>query len=162
MIKIKLLFIIFIILTITAHSETYLEIYKGRVLSVSDGDTFTIKAKEKNIKIRLFGVDSPEKKQKFGIEAMNYTRLMLYNKFVEIKVISKDKYNREVADVFLEDGRCFNHEIVKTGYAWWYQYFAPNDRTLKALEYSARNKKIGLWKNPNPEAPWKFRAKNRN
>lgn len=162
MMKIRLFFLIFIIFTITVYSESYVEIYKGRVISVADGDTVTIKAKGKNIKVRLFGVDSPEKKQDFGIDAMNFTRLILYNKFVEVKVISKDKYNRDVANVFIEDGRCFNHEIVKNGYAWWYQYFAPNDRTLKSLEYSAKNKKIGLWKSPNPEAPWKFRAKNRN
>lgn len=157
MIKKSFLFIVFILLTTVVYCKGYIETYKGRVISVADGDTITVKAKGKKIKIRLFGVDAPERKQEFGKDARNFTSLMLYNKFVEIKVVSKDKYDRTVADVILEDGRSFNQEIVKSGFAWWYSYFAPYDKELKESEFNAKNKKIGLWKGNKPEAPWKFR-----
>ena len=154
-------FLMFFILFVSSYSEKYMEIFKGRVISVADGDTLTVKAKEKKIRVRLFGVDSPEKKQEHGKEARNFTVLMLYNKVVEVKVVSIDQYGRVVGDIFLEDGRSFNHEIVKNGYAWWYSYFAPNNKELKELEYVARSKKIGLWKSNNPEAPWKYRKRNK-
>jgi micrococcal nuclease len=157
--KIKIIPAIFLLLTLLSYGKGYIETYKGRVISVSDGDSVTVKAKGKKIKLRLFGVDAPEKKQSYGKEAKNYTTLMLYNKFVEIKVISIDKYGRNVSDVLLEDGRLFNQEIVKNGYAWWYSYFAPNDKKLKELEFNAKSKKIGLWKDSNPEEPWKFRKR---
>lgn len=148
---------LFFLFALCSYGEGYIEIYKGRVISVSDGDTITVKAKGKKIKIRLYGVDAPEKKQDYGKEAKNYTTLMLYNNFVEIKAISSDKYNRVIADVILEDGRSFNKEIVKNGWAWWYSYYAPSNKELKALEFNARNKKLGLWKGDKPEQPWKFR-----
>ena len=55
-----------------------------------------------------------------------------------------------------------NHELVKAGFAWWYQKYAPDDETLKQLEHEAREAKRGLWGDPNPIPPWQWRVKRKS
>ena len=57
------------------------------------------------------------------------------------------------------DGRIVNHELVKAGFAWWYQKYAPDDETLKQLEHEAREAKRGLWVDPHAVPPWEWRGR---
>src|SRR3989449_10655715 len=79
--------------------------FSGRVVGVSDGDTIKVMHNGKAEKIRLHGIDCPEKAQPFGTKAKQFTSAMVFGKAVTVQVIDMDRYGRSVADVILPDGR---------------------------------------------------------
>jgi len=131
--------------------------FQGRVVGVIDGDTIKVLQQGKQVKVRLVGIDCPEKDQPYGQKAKSFVMELIAGKSVIIKYESYDRYGRIVGAVFLSDGRNLNHELVQTGLAWWYRKYAPNDKTLVRLEYEARKAKLGLWTEPNPVSPWEWR-----
>jgi endonuclease YncB( thermonuclease family) len=129
----------------------------GEVISVSDGDTIKVLVNRRTFKIRLYGVDTPEKKQAYGMKAKRFTSSLAFGKNVTVTIVSKDRYGRYVGIVTLPDGRSLNRELVRNGFAWWYSHYAPHDRDLQALESAARREKRQLWSDPHAMAPWDFR-----
>jgi endonuclease YncB( thermonuclease family) len=113
------------------------------------------------VKVRLHGIDCPEKKQPFGTRAKRYTSDMAFGRQVTVQVQTTDRYGRIVGEVILPDGSSLNKELVFVGLAWWYRKYAPNDKTLKALEAGARAAKRGLWADKKPIPPWKWRQRDR-
>lgn len=132
-------------------------VFSGEVVGVSDGDTIKVLVKKNVRKVRLYGVDTPEKKQAFGMKAKQFTSSLVFGKNVSVTVVSKDRYGRYVGIVKLDDGRLLNHELVRYGFAWWYSHYAPNDTKLRNLERQARLEKRQLWSDPDAVAPWDFR-----
>jgi micrococcal nuclease len=65
----------------------------------------------------------------------------------------------KIADVILPDGTNLNHALVKEGWCWWYRKYAPADALLEELEREAREERRGLWTDPQPVPPWKWRKK---
>lgn len=129
---------------------------KGKVVAVADGDTFTLLTDDKKqVKVRLHGIDCPEKKQAFGERAKQFTSSLVFQKKVTVKVKSKDRYKRTVGIVYV-DGKCLNEELLKNGYAWHYRQYDKNPE-WKRMETEARAAKLGLWQDKNPQAPWEFR-----
>jgi endonuclease YncB( thermonuclease family) len=136
-----------------------LEISPGWVVGVSDGDTITILHDDySQEKIRLFGIDCPEKSQAFGQRAKQFTSSQVYGKVVTIRRMAEDRYGRTVAWVF-EGKTNVNAELVKAGYAWHFRKYS-NDLELQRLEDEARKSKRGLWVDPNPVPPWEYRRTN--
>lgn len=135
----------------------------GKVVGVHDGDTATVLDENKQQhKIRFNGIDAPELKQDFGNRSKQNLSDLIFGKTVTVKVDKKDKYNRAVGIVFL-DGRDINIEQIKAGLAWHYKKYASeqseSDRKLYSeAEVAAQNAKLGLWSQPNPTAPWAYRA----
>ena len=134
----------------------------GRVVRVADGDTLTIlDAKRKEHKIRLFGIDSPESSQPFYRAAQKTLSRLTANKAAVVKIKDIDSYGRTVGIVYV--GKTdINLEMVKLGYAWWYRKFAKFDDDLRQAETDARNRKLGLWADPDPMAPWDWRRSQRD
>ncbi|MGO9567233.1 MAG: thermonuclease family protein [Desulfomonilaceae bacterium] len=130
--------------------------WSGRVVGVSDGDTIRVMHSGRETKIRLFGIDCPERDQAFGNKARRFTANMVFRKVVEVQEVDKDSYGRTVGWVSV-DGKSLNKELLRAGLAWWYRYYAENERELEKLESEARKNKIGLWSSPNPIPPWEFR-----
>lgn len=130
--------------------------WTGKTLQVLDGDTIVVNHDGKPEKIRLFGIDSPEEKQAFSDEAKKFTSDLVLEKVVAVHPIEKDVYGRTVARVF-QNGTKVNEEIVKAGYAWWFEKYAPGDEDFKKLQAEARASKKGLWADPDAMAPWEFR-----
>ena len=81
---------------------------------------------------------------------------------VTVQSKGKDRYGRTLAYVLLPDGRNLNHEIVGNGFGWWYERYAKNETKLNELQASARMKRLGLWRDKEPEPPWEFRKQRRN
>ncbi len=131
--------------------------FTGRVVGISDGDTITVLSKGKPERIRLHGIDCPEKRQAFGKRAKQFTSRLTYGKQVTVKDLGQDRYGRTVGEVVLPDGRSLNHELVKAGFAWWYRRYSPDDETLKQLEQEARDAKRGLWVDGDLNPPWEWR-----
>ena len=138
--------------------------FTGRVVGVTDGDTIKVLHNGKAEKIRLHGIDCPEKAQPFGTKAKQFTSAMVFGKMVRVLTHGRDRYGRTVADVILPDGGNMNQALVKVGLAWWYRQYAPHDDTLRMLEDKARKDRLGLWADPHPVPPWEWRrrAKSRN
>ena len=109
-------------------------------------------------RIRLWGIDCPESGQAFGVRAKQFTAELAFGKTVTIHVRSIDRYQRQVAEVFLPDGRNLNHEIVRAGFAWWFVKYARQHAQLARLELDARDARRGLWKDDDPISPWQFRT----
>src|SRR2546426_12152903 len=131
--------------------------FSGRVVGITDGDTIKVMHNGRAEKIRLHGIDCPEKGQPFGTKAKEFTSEMVFGKTVTLHVTDTDRYGRTVADVILPDGRVLNRELVAAGLAWWYRRYAPHDRILERLEAEARAARRGLWADPEPGPPWCWR-----
>jgi endonuclease YncB( thermonuclease family) len=130
------------------------------VIHVVDGDTLTaLNEANEHVKIRLNGIDCPEKVQAFGNKAKQCTKDLVSGKMGTIQPYDTDRYGRTIAEVILEDGRNLNQELVKAGLAWWYFKYS-DDEQLGMLEVKAKIGKIGLWKDKNPMPPWIFRHRN--
>jgi micrococcal nuclease len=130
----------------------------GKVTRIADGDTFTmIFDNGFEVRVRLLGIDSPERRQAFSNRAKQTLSDLIYNKEVKVYYESKDRYGRVLGDIYIDDLN-INQEMVRRGMAWHFIRYS-DDETLAALEKEARKNKIGLWVDPNPVAPWEFRRK---
>lgn len=126
------------------------------VVSVIDGDTLDVLHNGQAERIRLNGIDCPEKGQAFGKKAKQFTFALVSGKEVTVHAFRKDRHGRTVADVVLADGTNLSRELLKAGLAWWYRQYSK-DETLGILEEEARQAKRGLWVDPNPVPPWEIR-----
>ncbi len=132
--------------------------FTGRVVGVADGDTITVLHNGKGERIRLHGIDCPEKRQAFGKRAKQFTSNLVFAKTVTVQAVDRDRYGRTVGVVLLPDGRSLNHELVKAGFAWTYRRYT-NDQSLSDLEEEARVAGRGLWADPHAVPPWEWRAR---
>jgi len=134
--------------------------FEGRVVEIVDGDTVGVMHDGRAERIRLHGIDAPEKRQAYGRRAQDFLGEMIFKRIVRVVVRSKDRYGRTVADLYLGT-KHVNHEMVRGGMAWWFRRYAPADRTLRLLEESARESGLGLWADTDATAPWNFRKPSR-
>ncbi len=134
----------------------------GKVSRVIDGDTIELLVKQEDIKqspkikVRLFGIDAPEKKQAFGKEAKEYLSALVLKQEVNLIIENKDKYDRFVGTLFLK-GQDINKEMVKNGYAWAYESYSTK---YLAQQADAQMFKLGLFKDENAIKPSEFRKRN--
>lgn len=128
----------------------------GKVISVQDGDTIEILNNKQTYRIRLNGIDCPEKKQDFGNRSKQFTSDQCFGLIVTAIVTDQDRYGRYIADIILPNGKVLNEELVKAGLAWHYKQYSKSNR-LATLERDARENKRGLWSLINPIPPWEFR-----
>jgi endonuclease YncB( thermonuclease family) len=158
----KLLMSFLLIFSVCTASAS--KILQGKVVSVADGDTITVLDAEKNQhKIRLQGIDAPEKAQAFGAKSKQALYEMVHGKTVQVSFEKSDKYGRILGKVLL-DGQDICHQQIKAGLAWHYKKY-QNQQPLvdreaySASETAAKNEKLGLWSDPRPVAPWDFRKR---
>lgn len=133
-----------------------INILHGKVVYVYDGDTIQLRTSDnKEYKIRLSGIDAPEYNQNYGKKSKAYLNSLICDKLVNIEVVGMDKYERILAIIFYNN-EDINYKMIKKGYAWHYKYYDSNQIYAEA-EIEAKNKKLGLWQEESPEAPWHFR-----
>ena len=171
--KIKLFLVIsicliFFFLTYNDVKSEEVKIISG-IAKVTDGDTIRIEGK----KIRLFGIDAPEKKQQCkqawltvsfftlnkdypcGEISTNMLKSKINGKFITCKWINKDRYKRFIAECFL-DKTNINAWMVRNGHAVAYKKYS---KKFVVQENIAKKEKFGLWSG-NFQMPWDFRKKN--
>ena len=145
----------------------------GRVVGVSDGDTITVlDADHQQYKIRLSGIDAPEKAQPFGQRSKENLSHLVFDRDVTVEWRKKDRYGRTVGKVLVSEPTCQEatcpkildacHAQVVAGMAWWYRQYAkeqePGDANrYEQSELEARSRRIGLWSDPQPTPPWDWR-----
>ncbi len=153
---IALCLLVFLSLTAFADSLT------GKVVKITDGDTlYVLDANYKEHKIRLAGIDAPERKQAYGLASRKHLASIVAGQQVTIEYKKRDRYGRILGKVWINGvDACL--EQVKAGLAWHYKKYqreqSPEDRQLYAdAENKARNERLGLWRENNPIPPWEHR-----
>ena len=129
----------------------------AKVVRVLDGDTIEVLHNHHPERIRLSGIDCPEKRQAFGQRAKQAMSELVHGKEVTVQTHGHDKYKRTLANLILSDGTSVNQQLVKEGWCWWYRKYAPGDTVLEGLEKEAREARKGLWADPYPVPPWEWR-----
>lgn len=151
-----------ILLTIGFSSFASAATLVGHVVGVTDGDTITVlDATKTQYKIRLAGIDAPEKKQSFGSVSKKSLSDLVFDKVVSIQYDKKDRYGRIVGKV-LVNGKDANLEQVRRGLAWWYKKYQNAQPVKDRLDYlhaqeAAEASEVGLWVDSDAVAPWDFR-----
>lgn len=151
-----------LLMACSAHAE----VLTGQVVGIADGDTITVlDGSRQQHRIRLAGIDAPEKKQAFGERSRQNLAAMVFSKTVSVEWDKQDRYGRTVGKVKI-NGIDANLEQVKTGMAWWYEKYrkeqSPADqRRYAEAERQARAGRVGLWRDPAPAAPWEWRSARR-
>jgi micrococcal nuclease len=132
----------------------------GKVISVADGDTFTILNNEnKQVKIRLHGIDAPELKQDFGQVSKKFLSDQVFASIVWIKSNGQDKYGRTIGIIYKipeMTGISINELSLQQGMSWHYKKYDQN-KEWALLEEKARDEIKGLWLFDNPIPPWSWR-----
>lgn len=131
------------------------EEFSAHVISVTDGDTILVAKDRHPVKIRLEGIDAPEKGQDHGTKATEALKKLVLGKTVTIKQTGTDKYGRVLAYVIC-DGVEVNQKLVEDGWAWHFTKYNCEERFAEA-EKEARKSRIGLWEHDQPIAPWDWR-----
>jgi endonuclease YncB( thermonuclease family) len=139
-----------------SFSAGAVEILEGCVVGVHDGDTITLlMAGNQQLKIRLAQIDAPETDQAFGQRSKQSLSNMVFNKTIQVKKETVDKYGRTVGTLLVNE-LDVNCEQIKRGMAWVYRKYL-HDQSLLQVEDEARQAKVGLWAEPNPIPPWEYR-----
>lgn len=141
------------------HKRKVGEVLSGRVVRVSDGDTLRLRTGDKTAKVRLSGIDCPEKRQRHGPEAKQALASLVDGQHVRIEQTAKDRYGRVVGRVYLGELNV-NRQLVADGHCWAYRRYLK-DKTLISLEKSAKADRRGLWADPSPTPPWQWRRQSR-
>jgi micrococcal nuclease len=154
--RIALLFSLLISLTSCSEAKPDTnQKLSGKVIGIVDGDTFDLLVNNSKIRIRLNGIDCPERKQPFYQQSKNALATMIFGKQVVVNSKARDRYKRVLGDVYVGN-ESVNEQMVGTGYAWHFKKYS-NDQRLASLENKARQKRIGLWAHPDPVEPWNYR-----
>lgn len=146
-------------LGLQAQAETLL----GKVIHVQDGDSITVLDEtHTQHKIRLSGIDAPERRQAFGNVSKESLAERVAGQSVAVEWDKVDRYGRKVGKVLL-NGLDSNLVQIKRGLAWHYKQYereqSPADRQSYAVaEAEARAAKLGLWRDAAPLPPWDFRS----
>jgi endonuclease YncB( thermonuclease family) len=147
------------------------ETLAGTVVGVADGDTITVlDANREQHKIRVAGIDAPEKAQPFGQRSKQSLSAMVFGKEVDVLWHKHDRYQRIVGKVMVQPSGCptcpktldVGLAQLTVGLAWWYEKYAKEQSTEDArryefAEHEARAKRAGLWADGHALPPWEWR-----
>jgi endonuclease YncB( thermonuclease family) len=154
--------ILFLLLSAPAMADV-----TGKVVSVTDGDTIKVlDASNTQHKIRLTGIDAPERDQPYGNASRKHLASLVAGKEVFVESDKNDRYGRVLCKVWVQPSDCptcgktldANHAQLLAGMAWWYRYYSkeqsPEDRgRYESAEDEAKARKWGLWADPTPGVP---------
>jgi len=129
----------------------------GKVVRIADGDTLTLlDASNTQHKIRLHGIDTPERGQPYGNAAREALEAHVAGQRIGVVIQDTDRYGRTVGTVY-RNGQNINLALVRDGWAWWYERYARNDHQLAQAQREAKAARRGLWQDSNPIPPWEWR-----
>ncbi|HMM34837.1 MAG TPA: thermonuclease family protein [Thermoanaerobaculia bacterium] len=150
----------FVALLLSCRPSAGRETFEGKVVGVADGDTLVVLDGTTPVRVRLHGIDCPERGQAFGAAANRLASALAFGKTVTVKGRGNDRYGRLLAEVVLPGGQSLSRELVAAGMAWHYVRYS-DDETLAKGEREARKARVGIWSEADPVAPWRYRAARR-
>ena len=127
-----------------------------KVDRVIDGDTIVLMDSSR---VRLEGIDAPERDQPYGPTATAALEYMVGRSVYYVET-DKDRYERMLATLYhSKEGYDINASLVCAGFAWWYERYAPDNELLESCHKEAQDAPNGLWADENPMPPWKWRKR---
>ena len=131
--------------------------FSGRVVGVADGDTLTLLVGSRQVRVRLWGIDAPERRQPWSSRSRDALAARAMHRDALVATRGTDGYGRTLARVAV-DGVDLGEAQLRDGLAWVYRRYTK-DRAMIAIEDEARAARRGLWSLPDPESPWAWRAR---
>ena len=131
-------------------------------MRVVDGDTLDfLSVTGQRIRVRLAGIDAPEMAMPYGALAKTTLSQLVATRDVAVRATKRDRYGRSVAMVITNEGDV-SLALIKRGLAWHYKRYAHEQTSGDAAAYArkeseARLKRVGLWQDERPVAPWQYR-----
>ncbi len=127
-----------------------------KVDRVTDGDTIVLMDRTR---VRLHGIDAPERDQAYGSIATAALEYMVARS-VYLVDVDEDRYGRLVGQLYpSKEGYDINASMTCAGYAWWYKRYAPDSHILADCQLEAKQAQKGLWQDEDPTPPWVWRRK---
>jgi len=154
------IFLWILFIPIVAICQPKSQVVYMNVVRIIDGDTFEGRAGNETYRVRLNGIDAPEKKQDFGNVCKQRLGALCAGGLVKAILLNKDFFNRWVCDVYNAKGVNVNQQLVKEGLAWHFTKYSK-DPVLARVQKEAQHLKEGLWQLTTPIAPWEFRKNSR-
>ena len=145
-----------IIISLSAVAEVPNDAVQFKLKRISDGDTVVT---TEDTRIRLWGIDTPERDQQHGTDATEALTEMLNNQRLYLETKDVDRYGRTVGVIYTDGGDEINLEMVCDGRAWWYERYAKKATDYKQCQEDAQQNKRGLWAEEEPIAPWDWRRR---
>jgi endonuclease YncB( thermonuclease family) len=148
--------------TLLVAHPAHAELRRGTVVGVADGDTLTlVDEQRRQHRIRLDGIDAPERSQPYGQRARQSLAAMTHGRAALAECPKTDRYGRSVCRVMV-DGVDVGLEQVRRGLAWHYVRYAREQSPEARVEYAraeqqARGERSGLWSYRDPTPPWDYR-----
>jgi len=136
------------------------EVSMSRVVRIVDGDTYDILINGIQTRIRMDGIDAPERGQPYYQVSKEYLGRLCEGQTVRLQVKSRDRFGRTVAKSWISGNRELGAEMIRAGMAWHFTKYS-DDAGLARLESEARRARKGLWADPRPVAPWDYRKMKR-
>lgn len=137
------------------------QLLKGICVGVSDGDSLHLELPDgERVRVRLYGIDAPEKDQECALAARKKLGKLIYDKEIRVEVLDVDKYGRYVGKVYA-GARYVNRYMLKEGLAWHYKHYAADDELLAEAEARAKAAGRGIWSTESPCRPRIFRSEQR-
>ena len=151
-VRVRLALVALVLSSVPAFAH---ERFAGRVVGITDGDTISVMREGRSVRVRLEGIDCPERGQDFGQRAKQFTSEMAFGKDAVVEVRDVNRYGRLVARVSV-GGEDVSLALLRSGLAWHYTKYS-RDPKLAEAEIAAKAAKLGLWSRPAPTPPWEFR-----
>lgn len=152
----------FALLTFLLLLPSFCFAWHGRVVAITDGDTLTVLREYEQVRIRIYGIDAPERAQPWGDRARQALGDLVHDRDVEVQEMAHDRYGRTVALVIAR-GRDVSLEMVRRGLAWVYERYCrvPACEVMRRAQTEAQATRSGLWAAPDPIPPWEWRHHSR-
>ncbi len=158
--KSKILFGTFMMSLLCATNADATNLIEVKILKISDGDSFHASYDNLPIRVRLYGIDAPERKQINSSFSENQLKEILkVNESYTIEVMDVDAYGRYVGIAYVGEGETAQQLLLEEGNVWLYPRYCKASICYywENLEEKAKNKKLGIWKDKNPTPPWEFK-----
>ncbi|HTN06309.1 thermonuclease family protein [Agriterribacter sp.] len=135
--------------------------FTGEIIKIVDGDTYDLLMEDHTVKrIRMEGIDAPERGMPYYKQSREYLGALCFRKMVTVIQTGKDRNGRIIARTLLPGVPELGWQMVNAGYAWHFKKYSASRQLAKA-ETRARKKRIGLWADKQPVAPWEWRKRPR-
>ncbi len=151
-------------LLVLCSSAVWADVLEGRVVAVADGDTLTLlDAARQQHRIRLGGIDAPEKGQPYGQRSKQHLSDLAFGKDAKADCYARlDRWGRDICVVFV-DGKDIGLAQINAGFAWWDREYANQQSQQEQADYEAAEKRAeetraGLWQDADPTPPWVWRG----
>lgn len=150
--------VVLLAVSMSAHAVTL----TGRVVGITDGDTLTLLVDRQQYKVRVSGIDAPEKRQAWGEKSKTNLSRLAFNQEAVAECWKIDRWGRRICKVTV-NAIDIGLEQIRDGMAWWYRKYAKEQSSddqsaYESVELMAKLRRLGLWSDTNPIPPWYFRS----